>query len=848
MIRKFAAPIALAVLAPSIVSGQTPSAVFDSAFYAWEDGRFVDALEGMDRLLGGASAQAVLKDIALLTGEWYVTTEITADGLSPRWSPDGRMVAYNRGAIENMTTHVVDVATGREVGSVNGGGLVFAPEGGRWAWLRLEASAEYTRAREEMERLQAARDVPAMRAKAAEVQRLERSLTRVMIGGPDAERAIPTGDLGAIGLVWPQGSSLPLVVAAAPGTQDAGVYRPANGRLEPVFAPEGPISAVTALGDGRMLLTSRDRIVIVDPSTRNMIRLQGTQPSATRDGSTIVYLTSGSEGSAIHTVDAQGTDRTVFTSTVPIANPVVSPDGSRIAFQMMPREDWELYAIPAQGGSEPVQVTREIQHDLFPQFISDTQLLAVKGEGRHRRSYIYDLAAIDASGGAAEALASTTGWTRPWQTRLFHNNTVRTVAPEYEWYVSPDGTKVLIVAERDGDTVSPERGVYVTDLTKTVTSDDVRRRIAANLAVERAIAAVGERAFGPIRADVARVTENVSVSRIYGYASDLYQFGSKFITQPGNQKAIDYLVATLRSFGYEPELQWFEPRPGVRTANVIAKLPGTTDPDLIYVVSSHFDSVERGPGADDDSSGSTALLEAARVLAGQPQPRTLHFAFFTGEEAGLLGSREYVRRAQANGDKIVGALNNDMIGYANDQRLDNTIRYSNEGIRDIQHAAAQLFSELITYDAKYYKNTDAHAYYEAYGDIVGGIGSYPILANPHYHQSHDVLETINQKLVAEVSKTTVATLMALSNAPSRVTGLAAERNGSGVQLRWNASPESDVEAYIVEVGAPGAEPRTMRVTEPRASLTNARAGDIVRVHALNARGLRSWDRAEMVMR
>src|SRR5690606_10253376 len=140
--------------------------------------------------------------------------------------------------------------------------------------------------------------------------------------------------------------------------------------------------------------------------------------------------------------------------------------------------------------------------------------------------------------------------TRPWQTRLFHNNTVRTVAPEYEWYVSPDGTKVLIVAERDGDTVSPERGGYVTDLTKAVTSDDLRRRSAASLDVERAIAAVGERAFGPIRADVARVTENVSVSRIYGYASDLYQFGSKYITQPGNQKAIDYLVAQLRSFGY----------------------------------------------------------------------------------------------------------------------------------------------------------------------------------------------------------------------------------------------------------------------------------------------------------
>jgi Zn-dependent M28 family amino/carboxypeptidase len=184
---------------------------------------------------------------------------------------------------------------------------------------------------------------------------------------------------------------------------------------------------------------------------------------------------------------------------------------------------------------------------------------------------------------------------------------------------------------------------------------------------------------------------------------------------------------------------------------VIAKLPGTTNPELIYAVSSHFDSVQGGPGADDNTSGTAALLEAARVLAGRPQAATLHFAFFTGEEAGLLGSRHYVSVAVQRGDRLVGALNNDMVGYANDNRLDNTIRYSNDGIRDIQHAAAFLFTDLITYDARYYKFTDAHAYYEAYGDIVGGIGSYPILANPHYHQSHDVLDTINHQLVADVS-------------------------------------------------------------------------------------------------
>jgi hypothetical protein len=207
---------------------------------------------------------------------------------------------------------------------------------------------------------------------------------------------------------------------------------------------------------------------------------------------------------------------------------------------------------------------------------------------------------------------------------------------------------------------------------------------------------------------------------------------------------------------------------------VLATLRGTVNPELVYVVSSHYDSVATGPGADDDSSGTAALLEAARILARHPQPATIVFASFTGEESGLLGSREWVRQAVASKVRRRRALNNDMIGWANDQRLDNTIRYSNAGIRDIQHGAAMHFTNLITYDAKYYRGTDAAAYYEVWGDIVGGIGSYPVLGNPHYHQPHDVLETINHQLVTEVAKTTAATLMLLASSPSRLRDLKVE--------------------------------------------------------------------------
>ena len=560
----------------------------------------------------------------------------------------------------------------------------------------------------------------------------------------------------------------------------------------------------------------------------------GSAPSFSPDGRSLVFVNraatentvvaaSTSDPSAA-TVVRKGTERLDF--------PAASSDGSRIAFQMMSREDWEIATINRDGTGE-TRITRDVQHDALPQFIGQDRLLTVVGEARHRRSFISDLASGK-------------------RIRLFHNNTVRTIAPEYSWRPSPDGTKVLIVAERDGDTVSTERGVYLVDLTRKVTRQEVRARVAGSLAAEEALRARGSRMFGPIADAVKAAVAEVSTPRIYAYEKALFEFDSKHISRPGNKLASAYLFEMYKSFGYAPELQWFERANalGGKTANVVAVLKGTTNPELIYVVSSHYDSNAMSPGADDDSSGTAALLETARIMAKRAQPATIVFASFTGEEAGLLGSREFVRRAVADKQAIVGALNNDMVGWANDERLDNTIRYSNPGIRDVQHGAAIQFTKLITYDALYYKSTDAAAYYEAFGDIVGGIGSYPVLSSPHYHQAHDVLETINHQLVAEVAKTTAATLMLLASSPSRLNGMKVDSfTGGTASISWTPSPETGVTGYIVTYGPPGTpDAHQIKVTKPSATLSKIAAGTIVAVRAVNGKGLEGWDAARLVVK
>jgi hypothetical protein len=164
----------------------------------------------------------------------------------------------------------------------------------------------------------------------------------------------------------------------------------------------------------------------------------------------------------------------------------------------------------------------------------------------------------------------------------------------------------------------------------------------------------------------------------------------------------------------------------------------------------------------------------------------------------------------------------------------------------VQHGAS-FFTKLITYDALYYKSTDAAAFYEVYGDIVGGIGSYPVLGSPHYHQPTDLLEYVNHDLVAETAKVTAASAMLLASSPSRLTGLAvAKYAAKAATLTWTPSPEKGVRSYVVAFGPPK-NPYKNRLTVPGARVTipGVEPGTIVSVKAVNLRGLEGWDWAKV---
>lgn len=146
------------------------------------------------------------------------------------------------------------------------------------------------------------------------------------------------------------------------------------------------------------------------------------------------------------------------------------------------------------------------------------------------------------------------------------------------------------------------------------------------------------------------------------------------VSNSNNNIAADYIKEKLSSFGLDITDQVYTPGPtGGR--NIIATQTGDTNPNDIYIVSAHYDSVTNF-GADDNASGTAAIIELARILSQYCTENTIIYALWDQEETGLNGSAYYAQQAKLNGDNILGNFNIDMMAYDadNDNNFDIDVR------------------------------------------------------------------------------------------------------------------------------------------------------------------------------
>ena len=368
--------------------------------------------------------------------------------------------------------------------------------------------------------------------------------------------------------------------------------------------------------------------------------------------------------------------------------------------------------------------------------------------------------------------------------------------------------------------------------------------------------------------DIARIVQEIDTRNIERIIRKLVSFGTRntLSTQDDPNRGIgaarDWLYSELvraaaNSGGrMTVEKQAFEQQKAARVAtptvltNVVATLKGTQaeSENRIYVVSGHYDSMCGSPtdgqcdapGANDDASGTAAVLEMARVMANCKFDATIVFMAVAGEEQGLLGATYFAEQAKQKGSNVEAMFTNDIVGNTlggNGVRDRRTVRVFSEGVptnetpedanvrRSVggenDSASRQLARFIKETGELYVPHMKVMMVYrrDRYGR---GGDQIPFLERGfaavrftepnedfrHQHQNvrtengikfGDLPEFVDYAYVANVARVNAANLAMLSLAPARPRNVAilTARLSNDTDLKWDANQEPDLAGYEI---------------------------------------------------
>ena len=414
--------------------------------------------------------------------------------------------------------------------------------------------------------------------------------------------------------------------------------------------------------------------------------------------------------------------------------------------------------------------------------------------------------------------------------------------------------------------------------------------------------------------EISRLVREISPARLETSVRTLVGFGTRHSLSAqddpkrGIGAARKWIRDTLQQCATEPgarlkvELDSFVQPPTPRVpkatpmANVVATLEGV-DPQSkarTIVVSGHYDSMCGNamnadcdaPGANDDASGTAAVIELACVFAKSRFSATLVFMTVAGEEQGLLGSAHWAKDARDRDVNVEAMITNDIIGNSHDengQHDPSTLRLFAEGVPAAKEQtevwqrrldtggendapARELARTIRDTAARYVPDMNVKVVYRRDRYLRGG-DQIPFLAHGytavrfveahedfrHQHQDvrvvdggqlGDLPQFVDFEYLAQVTRVNAAALASLASAPSppeavRIETLQLENRST---LSWRANPESDIAGYEIvwrETTAPFWQGAAYVGNVTRASVPISKDDYILSVRAVDTAGHRS---------
>jgi hypothetical protein len=271
---------------------------------------------------------------------------------------------------------------------------------------------------------------------------------------------------------------------------------------------------------------------------------------------------------------------------------------------------------------------------------------------------------------------------------------------------------------------------------------------------------------------LAALTALVSETTIGGWINQLAAFHTRHSKSIYLDQVANWLQTELQGLGYNGVSFHEYTESGLQLKNVIATKAGTSGKTVL--ICAHYDcrmenlndAAARAPGADDNATGVAAVLELARILQMVTLEDNIQFAFFSGEEQGLWGSKHYAQFLQDQQVNLHRLINLDEIGYSPSSVQKVVVERDMGNAVAANDQASQAFGAVMEQMAVDYTDLQVtlgpiwgsdYMPFESRGYVV--IGAYEAEDNPNYHTGTDLPATVDLACVASVTCMVLATVV-----------------------------------------------------------------------------------------